>query len=78
ELPRLRGLPRPVRRELLALLDGFDFRRLAEDMARHPRAWQRVGEILHPFEHARRHARVALAFAALRGTRVRDGALGEV
>ncbi|MFH8611826.1 MXAN_6230/SCO0854 family RING domain-containing protein [Streptomyces sp. NPDC018029] len=78
ELPRLRSLPRPVRRELLALLDGFDFRRLAEDMARHPRAWQRVGEILHPFEQAHRHARVALAFAALRGTRVRDGALGEV
>ncbi|WP_409238527.1 MXAN_6230/SCO0854 family RING domain-containing protein [Streptomyces sp. PA5.6] len=77
ELPRLRGLPRPVRRELLALLDGFDFRRLTEDMARHPRAWKRVGEILHPFEHAHRHARVALAFAALRGTRVRDGALGE-
>ncbi|MFK4069175.1 MXAN_6230/SCO0854 family RING domain-containing protein [Streptomyces sp. NPDC029674] len=78
ELPRLRGLPRPVRRELLALLDGFGFRRLAEDMARHPRAWKRAGEILHPFERAHRHARVALAFATLRGTRVGDGALGEV
>ncbi|MEU6991362.1 MXAN_6230/SCO0854 family RING domain-containing protein [Streptomyces sp. NPDC046465] len=78
ELPRLRGLPRPVRRALLTLLDGFDFRRLAEDMARHPRAWKRLGEILHPFEQAGRHARVALAFAALRGTRVGDGALGEV
>lgn len=78
ELPRLRGLPRPVRRELLALLDGFDLRRLAEDMARNPRAWKRVGEILHPFEQAHRHARVALAFAVLRGTRVGDSALGEV
>lgn len=77
ELPRLSGLSRPVRRELLALLDGFDLRRLAEDMARHPRAWKRVGEILHPFEHAHRHARVALAFAVLRGTRIGDGALGE-
>ncbi|MEU1144747.1 MXAN_6230/SCO0854 family RING domain-containing protein [Streptomyces sp. NPDC005863] len=78
ELPRLRGLPRPARRELLALLDGYDFRRLAEDMARHPRAWKRAGEILHPFEQAHRHARVALAFAALRSTRVGDDALGEV
>ncbi|MGW7080687.1 MXAN_6230/SCO0854 family RING domain-containing protein [Streptomyces sp. NPDC054866] len=77
ELPRLRGLPRPVRRELLALLDRFDFRHLAEGMARHPRAWKRVGEILHPFEQAHRHARVALAFAVLRGTRIGDGALGE-
>ncbi|MFD4629866.1 MXAN_6230/SCO0854 family RING domain-containing protein [Streptomyces sp. NPDC058284] len=78
ELPRLRGLKRPARRALLALLDGFDFRRLIEDMNRHPRAWKRVGEILHPFEQAHRHARVALAFAVLRGTRVGDGALGEV
>lgn len=78
ELPRLRGLPRPLRRELLALLDGFDPRRLAEDMDRNPRAWKRVGEILHPFEQAHRHARVALAFAVLRGTRIGDSALSEV
>lgn len=78
EPTRLRGLPRPVRRALLALLDGFDLRRLAEDMARHPRAWKRVGELLHPFEQARRHARVALAFAVLRGTRVGDTPLSEV
>ncbi|QEU91505.1 hypothetical protein CP970_12000 [Streptomyces kanamyceticus] len=78
EPPRLRGLSRPVRRALLGLLDGFDFERLVEDIARHPRAWKRVGEILHPFEHAHRHARVALAFAVLRETRVRDDALGEV
>ncbi|MFC8127962.1 MXAN_6230/SCO0854 family RING domain-containing protein [Streptomyces sp. NPDC057302] len=77
ELPRLRGLSRPLRRELLALLDGFDLRRLAEDMARHPRAWKRVGEILHPYEQAHRYARVALAFAVLRGTRIGDGALSE-
>ncbi|MFE0177376.1 MXAN_6230/SCO0854 family RING domain-containing protein [Streptomyces sp. NPDC059002] len=78
ELPRLRGLPRPVRRELLGLLDGLDLRRMVEDMARNPRAWKRVGEILHPFEQAHRHARVALAFAVLRETRIGDGALGEV
>ncbi|MGV9879239.1 MXAN_6230/SCO0854 family RING domain-containing protein [Streptomyces sp. NPDC003006] len=78
ELRRLRGLTRPVRRALLALLDRLDFRRLAEDMARHPRAWKRVGEILHPFEAAHRHARVALAFAVLRGTRLGDRALDEL
>ncbi|MEV2252558.1 MXAN_6230/SCO0854 family RING domain-containing protein [Streptomyces sp. NPDC050147] len=76
--PRLRGLSRPVRRALLGLLDGFDLRRLAEDMARNPRAWKRAGEILHPFEQAHRHARVALAFAVLRGTRLADTALSEV
>ncbi|MFF3640767.1 MXAN_6230/SCO0854 family RING domain-containing protein [Streptomyces sp. NPDC002564] len=75
---RLRGLARPERRALLDLLDGLDFLRLAEDMARHPRAWQRVGELLHPFEQAHRHPRVALAFAVLRRTRVDGGALGEV
>ncbi|MEV0529190.1 MXAN_6230/SCO0854 family RING domain-containing protein [Streptomyces sp. NPDC050439] len=78
ELPRVRGVPRPVRRELLALLDGFDLRRLTEDMARNPMGWKRVGEILHPFEQAHRHARVALAFAVLRGTRIGDSVLSEV
>ncbi|MER7349541.1 hypothetical protein ABT390_29495 [Streptomyces aurantiacus] len=75
ELPRLRGLSRPARRELLALLGTFDLRHLCEDFARYPGAWKRVGEILHPFEGAAgagRHARVALAFAVLRGTRL-DG-----
>ncbi|WP_447040274.1 MXAN_6230/SCO0854 family RING domain-containing protein [Streptomyces sp. DSM 118878] len=76
EPPRLRGLPRPLRRELLALLDRLDFARLAEDMARHPRTWKRAGEILHPFEGAHRHARVALAFAVLRGTPLDDSRLG--
>ncbi|MEV5976808.1 MXAN_6230/SCO0854 family RING domain-containing protein [Streptomyces sp. NPDC052114] len=78
ELPRLRGLSRPVRRALLDLLDGLDFARLAEDMARHPRAWKRAGEILHPFEGAHRHPRAALAFAVLRGTRLGEDALGEL
>ncbi|MEU1129303.1 MXAN_6230/SCO0854 family RING domain-containing protein [Streptomyces sp. NPDC005900] len=78
EIPRLRGLPRPVRRELLGLLDRLDLGRLTEDMARHPHAWKRAGEILHPFEGAHRHARAALAFAVLRGTRLGAGALGEV
>ncbi|GGS11347.1 hypothetical protein GCM10010252_58350 [Streptomyces aureoverticillatus] len=78
ELPRLRGVSRPVRRELLALLGTFDLRHLCEDFARYPGAWKRVGEILHPFERAERHARVALAFAVLRGTRLDDPALTDV
>ncbi|GGO56601.1 hypothetical protein [Streptomyces lasiicapitis] len=81
ELPRLRPVSRPVRRELLGLLGSFDLRHLCEDFARYPAAWKRVGEILHPFEggaRAARHARVALAFAVLRGTRLDESALTDV
>ncbi|GHC85321.1 hypothetical protein [Streptomyces flavofungini] len=81
ELPRLRGLPRPVRRELLALLGTFGLGNLCEDFARYPGAWKRVGEVLHPFEggaRVERHARAALAFAVLRGTRLDDPVLADV
>ncbi|MFD0413351.1 hypothetical protein [Streptomyces sp. NPDC127108] len=78
ELPRLRRVSRPVRRELLGLLGTFGLDSLCEDFARYPGAWKRVGEILHPFEGAERHPRVALAFAVLRGTRLDDPALTEV
>ncbi|MFH8796638.1 hypothetical protein [Streptomyces sp. NPDC017941] len=85
--PRLRSLPRAVRRELLLLLGSFGVPRLCEDLARHPAAWKRAGEVLHPFEGVTRanrsrrdggHARVALAFAVLRGTRLTDPALTDV
>ncbi|MFC5910789.1 MXAN_6230/SCO0854 family RING domain-containing protein [Streptacidiphilus monticola] len=66
--PRLRSLPRRLRRTLLRLLDGFDPHRLVEDLRRHPGLWKRAGELLHPFEHSARHPRAALAFAVLRGT----------
>ncbi|WP_405661753.1 MXAN_6230/SCO0854 family RING domain-containing protein [Streptomyces sp. RK9] len=78
ELPRLRRVSRPVRRELLGLLCTFDLGHLCEDFARYPGAWKRVGEILHPFEGGARHLRAALAFAVLRGTRLDDPALTEV
>ncbi|MEU3350672.1 MXAN_6230/SCO0854 family RING domain-containing protein [Streptomyces sp. NPDC037389] len=76
--PRLRGVPRGLRRELLAVLDGFATPSLVEDLLRHPEAWKRAAELLHPFEGHTRHPRAALAFAALRGTEVSGaGSLGE-
>ncbi|KJY42655.1 hypothetical protein VR41_06910 [Streptomyces sp. NRRL B-1568] len=80
ELPRLRSVPRALRRELLAVLDAFDVSSLVEDLLRHPRAAKRAAEVLHPFEGHARHPRAALAFAALRGTDVSEcgaGSLGE-
>lgn len=66
--PRLVGVPRRLRRALLAILDRFDLVRLVDDLRRHRRAWIAVGEKLHPGEYGHRYRRVALAFAALRGT----------
>ncbi|MFJ4779661.1 MXAN_6230/SCO0854 family RING domain-containing protein [Streptomyces sp. NPDC088762] len=75
--PRMRSLPRALRRELLGLLDGLDPALLVEDVLRHPDPWKRAAEILHPFEHHGRHPRAALAFAVLRETDVRGTALGD-
>ncbi|MEU7136958.1 MXAN_6230/SCO0854 family RING domain-containing protein [Streptomyces sp. NPDC046261] len=76
--PGLRGVPRALRRELLSVLDSFGVAPLVEDLRRHPRAWKRAAEILHPYEHHARHPRAALAFATLRGTDPAGaGALGE-
>ncbi|MFI9718956.1 MXAN_6230/SCO0854 family RING domain-containing protein [Streptomyces sp. NPDC052396] len=76
--PRMRGLPRPLRRRLLSVLDALEVSALVEDLLRHPTGWKRAGEVLHPFEWHRRHPRAALAFAVLRETDVsRPGALGE-
>ncbi|WP_030720196.1 MXAN_6230/SCO0854 family RING domain-containing protein [Streptomyces sp. NRRL S-237] len=76
EPPRLRSLPRPLRRELLAVLDGLDPALLVEDVLRHEDLWKRAAEILHPFEQHARHPRTALAFAVLRGTDTTGTALG--
>ena len=77
--PRVRNLPRPLRRELLGVLEGLPFAYLAEDLTRHRAAWKRAGEILHPFEpaRARRYPRTALAFAALRGSAVTETLLAQ-
>ncbi|MBT2539595.1 hypothetical protein J7E99_02440 [Streptomyces sp. ISL-44] len=73
EPPRLRSLPRPLRRELLAVLDALDPVLLVEDVLRHADLWKRAAEILHPFEQYARHPRAALAFAVLRGTSTGTG-----
>ncbi|MFJ5551542.1 RING finger family 4 domain-containing protein [Streptomyces sp. NPDC093225] len=76
-LPRFGGLPRRLRRELLGVLDGLPVPFLVEDVLRHPTAWKRAAETLHPFEGHPRHPRAALAFAVLRATPASPGtALG--
>jgi hypothetical protein len=60
-------LARPVRRTLLALLEGMHPERLVEDMLRHRSTWVWVGEFLHPHEYAKRYPNVARAFQVVRG-----------
>ncbi|MEV1024095.1 MXAN_6230/SCO0854 family RING domain-containing protein [Streptomyces sp. NPDC050264] len=69
---RLRSVPRALRRRLLGAVDRLDLRSAGADMQRRPGAFKRVGEVLHPFEHVRRHPRAALAFAVLRGLKLAD------
>ncbi|MGW3244942.1 MXAN_6230/SCO0854 family RING domain-containing protein [Streptomyces sp. NPDC001070] len=73
DLPRFGAVPRPLRRALLGVLDGLAPDQAAQDMRRHRHAWLRAAELLHPFEHAGRFPRAALAVAALRDTRLADG-----
>ncbi|GIF10017.1 MXAN_6230/SCO0854 family RING domain-containing protein [Actinoplanes teichomyceticus] len=74
---RVRALPRPLRRAVLAHLDGCGAASAAEDLRRHPTVWKRLGERLHPFEQVAAHPEAAVAFAVLRGTRTGpDSALG--
>ncbi|MHA6758918.1 MXAN_6230/SCO0854 family RING domain-containing protein [Streptacidiphilus sp. PAMC 29251] len=68
DVPRFTKVPRPLRRTLLACLDRLDPATAVEEMRRRRRLWLHAAERLHPFEHASRHPRAALAFAALRGT----------
>ncbi|MEV7680795.1 RING finger family 4 domain-containing protein [Streptomyces sp. NPDC088341] len=75
-MPRIAPVPRPVRRALLAALDALDPARAIADMRRYRRLWIRAAHALHPFEHAARHPRAALAVAALRGTELSDDRLG--
>lgn len=67
---------RPLRRALLAALDGLDPVLAVADMRRRRQAWLRAAHALHPFEHAARHPRAALAVAALRDIRIPDDRLG--
>lgn len=77
EPPRMRSLPRALRRRLLAVLDGLPVPSLVEDVLRHPVTWKRAAEVLHPFEQHTRHPRAALAFAVLRATDTSVSGLGE-
>lgn len=78
ETPPFARVPRPLRRALLSLLDGLEPAQAAQDMRRYRRAWIHAAELLHPFEYADRFPRAALAFAALRGTRLGDDGLSAV
>ncbi|TDC88204.1 hypothetical protein E1292_45940 [Nonomuraea deserti] len=68
---RRTSLPRAVRRAVLACLDGMPY--LLEDLLRHREAWKHMAEVLHPHEQHARFPGAALAFAALRGTRLDPG-----
>ncbi|TDD19161.1 hypothetical protein [Nonomuraea diastatica] len=68
---RRTSLPRAVRRAVLACLDGMPY--LLEDLLRHRERWKHMAEVLHPHEQHARFPGAALAFAALRGTRLDPG-----
>lgn len=66
----LRSFPRPLRRAVARMLESFSLLNLAEDVQRHPGLWKALAGQLHLFEDWRSHPKVALAFAALRRTRL--------
>lgn len=72
ESPRFKvaKMGRPLRRALLALLDGLPEDPLLADVARHRSAWVGVGERLHPGEYADRFPRAHRAFEVARGAKV--------
>jgi hypothetical protein len=63
---RMARLGRPLRRALLALMEGFGEEALTEDMLRHRSLWVWAGEFLHPHEYAKRFPKVARAFQVVR------------
>jgi hypothetical protein len=66
--PRLKTLPRPLRRALLGALDSLDLSSAVAEMRRQRRAFLALGQLLHAGEHSTRYPNAALMFAALRGT----------
>ncbi|WP_395107885.1 hypothetical protein [Actinomadura sp. SCN-SB] len=69
EPSRFVSFPRPVRRALLAGLDGVVRAAPAKlgDVAAHREEWKRLGERLHPHEHGKRWPHAADVFAVARG-----------
>lgn len=70
--PRFKSLPRAIRRCLLAALESCPFPYLCEDLGRHAAFWKGAGQSLHVFEYAKSYPKVALAFAILRKTQLKD------
>ena len=73
---KLGSLARGLRKAVLTALDGLPGDHVVEDMMRHQRLWVRVGERLHPFEHAGALPNAALAFAVVRETRLDQVSFG--
>lgn len=67
--PRVRALPRPLRRAALTPIGTSGPAQAAEEMGRHPTIWKRLLERLHPFEQPGRHPAATVAAACLRQTR---------
>jgi hypothetical protein len=67
---RARSIARDLRRALLAALDALAPDDLAAAVRRERSRWQRLGEQLHPGEHADRFPNAARAFALARNKRV--------
>lgn len=68
EPPKFKSLPRSKRRNILSIMNDFNIDNLTEDILRHDLDWKRLGEILHPFEYAKKFPKVATAFIVLRET----------
>ncbi|WP_432727692.1 TerD family protein [Variovorax sp. W6] len=64
KFPRMK---RPLRRWLLEMMDRSGS--VAEDVARRPEMFKRLGEVLHPGEHAKRFPAAAAAFDGVRSGR---------
>ncbi|HEY4177311.1 MAG TPA: MXAN_6230/SCO0854 family RING domain-containing protein [Kofleriaceae bacterium] len=73
---KLGKISRSLRRTVLEALDAIDPEKLAADIPRHASLWKRVGERLHPYEHAVRLPNAALAFAIARGTKISTATFG--
>lgn len=67
--PKVRALPRWLRRGVLEHLESCDLSQVAEDLCRHRTIWKRIAERLHPFEYAKRYPQAATCFAIARSTR---------
>jgi hypothetical protein len=73
---RLGSIGRGMRRAVLEAIDQLPTDQAIEDMWRRRALWKRVGERLHPFEYAARLPVAALAFAAVRQTRLDTATFG--